>query len=261
MLIPSTQRVEQRRGDDSQGRCCWEVPKLFPRDFPMTGTLCSTAQTGRIPYGFGDIPPPPDSPGWDECHAPEMTPASMEQIPEGSSTKEGPRRAAGAGISWHYLGYPGSWSTSLPAEPSLGIKFSHLEFLLCSDSALSYQNWLIKGFPSQNCQQFIQTVPGDSQTRGLSRATVFPTVLCGVCGQRAPALTFWGSIAPGEKPAAQCIERKSSSEQRVQLKFRGQNVPELPNSRDKESINNLRGAGTGQEPHKENWRLSFPKQS
>lgn len=144
------------------------MPKLFPRDFPMTGTLCSTPRTGRNPYGFGAIPPFPHSLGWDERHAPGMTPAPMEQIPEGSSTKEGPRSAAGAGISWRYPGYPGSWSTSLPAEPSLGIKFSHPEFLPCSDSALCYQNWLITRFPSQNCQQFIQTVPGESQTTGFS---------------------------------------------------------------------------------------------
>lgn len=224
----------------------------------MTGTLCSAPRAGRNPYGFGDIPPSPHSPGWDERHAPETTPAAMEQIPEGSSTKEGPRSAAGAGISWRYPGYPGSWSTSLPAEPSLGIKFSHPEFLPCSDSALSYQNWLIMRFPSQNSQQFIQTVPGDSQTTGFSRARAGSS---GAMWSLWPTLTFWGSIAPGEKPAAQRIERKSSSEQRVRLKFWGQNVPELPNSQDEENINNPRGAGAGQEPHKENWRLSFPNQS
>lgn len=67
----------------------------------MTGTLCSTPQSGRD--GFGDIPPSP-SPGWGEHHTPEIIPASKEQIPEGSSTEEGPRSTAGAGISLHHPG-------------------------------------------------------------------------------------------------------------------------------------------------------------
>lgn len=58
-LIPPSQRGEQPGCDDSQGRCCWEVPKLFPRDFPVSGMLCSTPQTDRNPDGSGDIPPFP----------------------------------------------------------------------------------------------------------------------------------------------------------------------------------------------------------
>lgn len=174
----------------------------------MTGTLCSSPQKSRWLWSHPTFPRQP----------PEMTPAPVEQLPEGSSTKEGPRGRAGPGTSLHHPGCPSSWSTSLPAEPSLGLQLSHPELLSSSDSVLCYQNrGFLPGTVNNSSKQCLVTPkPEDFPEPGLD-----PTVLCGVCGQRAPALTFWGLIAPGEKPAARLNLTESCTEQRGQLNFRG----------------------------------------
>lgn len=78
------------------------------------------------------------------------------------------------------LAVPAPDPTSLPAELCLGIKLSPSEFLPSSDSVLCYQKWLIKRFPTQNCQKLIQTEPGDPKPEDFPEPGLDPTVPRGV---------------------------------------------------------------------------------
>jgi len=120
---------------------------------------------------------PPDTEGLCQHRAPVMTPTSCpaptEQIPEGTSSKEGPASRAELEMVLAPscdVRHPGCCRTRwaqpspLPAEPSQEVKhklISRPDSISSRDLALRYQSWLIKarGFLSRTLKASLKWWP------------------------------------------------------------------------------------------------------